>query len=92
MVFRHSAGPGLVFMLVSGLQNRHEDGHMHRVISCFAGFSEVAIDPYGTFNDVPDSRKRALMNLTQHRNNEVNLLHPGLGAEQTFQKETQNES
>lgn len=31
MVFRHSAGLGLVLGLVCGLPNRHEDGHMRGV-------------------------------------------------------------
>jgi len=60
----------------------------YRVISCFAAPPEVAIDPFGIFNNVPDSRKRVLMNPTQHGNKEVNLLHPGLRTEQTLQKET----
>ena len=60
----------------------------YRVIPCFAGLPEVAIDPFGTFKDVPDSRKRVVMNLAQHGKEEVNLLHPGLRPEQTFQKET----
>jgi hypothetical protein len=60
----------------------------YRFISCFAGLPEVATDSVGIFIDVPDSRQPVLVNLTQQGSKEVNLSHPGLRTEQTFQKET----
>jgi chaperonin GroES len=46
----------------------------------------VAIDPFGTFDDAPYSRKRVLANLTQHGNKEVNLLRPVFGPNRLFRR------